>query len=54
MQWVHFKCMVLRTEENWGMEAPFFLRWKLQDGSHQCILVNVKPFVAPLKRKTIL
>ena len=45
--------MVLRTEENWGMEAPFFLRWKLQDGSHQCVLVNVKPLVAPLKRKTI-
>ena len=36
-----------------GYGASIFLRWKLQDGSQQCVPVIVKPFVAPLKRKTI-
>ena len=30
--------------------AVTFLRWKIRDGSHQCALVIVKPFVAPLKQ----
>ena len=33
--------------------AATFLRWMLRDGSHQCALVTVKPFVAPLKQRTI-
>ena len=33
--------------------AAIFLHRKLQDGSLQCVPVIVKPFVAPLKRKTI-
>ena len=36
-----------------GYEAAIFLRWKLEDGSHRCVPVNFKPFVALLKRKTI-
>ena len=30
-----------------------FLRWMLRDGIHQCALVIVKPFIAPLKQRTI-
>ena len=33
--------------------AAAFLRWMLCEGSHQCALVIVKPFVAPLKQRTI-
>ena len=33
--------------------AAIFLQRKLQDGSLQCVPVIVKPFVAPLKRRTI-
>ena len=29
--------------------AATFLRWMLRDGSHQCALVIVNSFVAPLK-----
>ena len=36
-----------------GYGATIFLCWKLRDGSHECIPVIVKPFVAPLKQKTI-
>ena len=36
-----------------GYGAAIFLRWKLQDGSHQCVPVIVKALVAPLKWKTI-
>ena len=36
-----------------GYGAGIFLRWKLHDESYQCIPVIVKPFVAPLKQKTI-
>ena len=36
-----------------GYGAGIFLRWKLHDEGHQCISVIVKPFVAPLKQKTI-
>ena len=34
-------------------EAAIFFRWMLCEGSHQCALVVVKPFVAPLKERTI-
>ena len=30
-----------------------FLRWELDDGSYRCVAVMVKPFVAPLKKKSI-
>jgi hypothetical protein len=30
-----------------------YLRWKLDDGSYQCFAVMVKPFVAPLKKKSV-
>ena len=33
--------------------AATFLRWTLCDLRHQCALVIVKPFVAPLKQRTI-
>ncbi|XP_068735180.1 uncharacterized protein [Montipora capricornis] len=33
--------------------AVIFLRWELKNGSYKCVPVLVKPFVAPLKRKTI-
>ena len=33
--------------------AVIFLRWKLEDGSYQCVPVMIKPFVAPLKKKSI-
>lgn len=33
--------------------AAAFLRWMLCEGSHQCALVIVKPFAAPLKQRTI-
>ena len=36
-----------------GYGAAIFLRWKLYNGSYQCVPVIVKPFVAPLKQKTI-
>ena len=36
-----------------GYGAVTFLRWKLRDGSHQCVPVIVKPFVASLKQGTI-
>lgn len=36
-----------------GYGAVIFLRWKLKIGSYQCIPVMVKPFVAPLTKKTI-
>ncbi|PFX23288.1 hypothetical protein AWC38_SpisGene12174 [Stylophora pistillata] len=36
-----------------GYGAVIFLRWKLRDGSHQCVPVIVKPFVASLKQGTI-
>ena len=36
-----------------GYGAAIFLRWKLRDGSHQCVPVIIKPFVAPLKKRTI-
>jgi len=36
-----------------GYGASIFLRWKLHDESYECIPVIVKPFVAPLKQKTI-
>lgn len=39
--------------EELGYGAGIFLRWKLHDESYQCISVIFKPFVAPLKRKTI-
>jgi hypothetical protein len=30
-----------------------YLRWKLDDGSYRCVAVMVKPFVAPLKKKSV-
>ena len=33
--------------------AATFLHWMLRDGSQQCALVIVKPFLAPLKQGTI-
>ena len=33
--------------------AATFLHWMLCEGSHQCALVIVKAFVAPLKQRTI-
>ena len=36
-----------------GYGTTIFLRWKLQYGSQQCVPIIFKPFVAPLKRKTI-
>ena len=33
--------------------AVIFLRWKLEDGSYKCVPVMIKPFVAPLKKKSI-
>ena len=33
--------------------AAILLRWMLCEGSHQCALVVVRPFVAPLKERTI-
>ena len=36
-----------------GYGATIFLLRKLHDVSHQCVPVTVKPFVAPLKQKTI-
>lgn len=39
--------------EELGYGAGIFLRWKLHDETYQCISVIFKPFVAPLKRKTI-
>ena len=36
-----------------GYGAGIFLRWELHDEGYQCIPVIVKPFVAPLKQKTI-
>ena len=36
-----------------GYGAAILLRWKLHNGSHQCVPVIVKPFVTPLKQKTI-
>ena len=46
--------MVFWMEENCGWRRTgIFLHWKLHDESYQCIPVIFKPFVAPLKRKTI-
>lgn len=36
-----------------GYGAGIFRRWKLHDESYRCVPVIVKPFVAPLKQKTI-
>ena len=36
-----------------GYGAVIFLSWKLQSGEHQCVSVMLKPFVAPLKKKTV-
>lgn len=36
-----------------GYGADIFLRWKLHDESYRCVPVIIKPFVAPLKQKTI-
>lgn len=36
-----------------GFGAVMFLRWKLSDGSFRCVPVMIKPFVAPLKKKSI-
>ena len=33
--------------------AVIFLRWELKDGSFGCVPVLIKPFVAPVKRKSI-
>ena len=33
--------------------SAIFLRWKLADGSHSCILLMVKAFVASLKKKSV-
>ena len=33
--------------------SAIFLRWKLADGSYSCILLMVKAFVAPLKKKSV-
>ena len=33
--------------------AVIFLRWELEDGSFYCVPVIIKPFVAPLKKKSI-
>ena len=33
--------------------AVIFLRWELRDGSFCCVPVLIKPFVAPVKRKSI-
>ena len=33
--------------------AVLFLRWRLDDGSFNCVPVMVKAFVAPTKRKSI-
>ena len=40
-----------RGEQAYG--AVIFLRWTLDDGSYRCVPVMVKPFVAPLKKKSI-
>jgi hypothetical protein len=33
--------------------AVIFLRWELEDGSFYCVSVIIKPFVAPVKKKSI-
>jgi len=33
--------------------AVIFLRWKLAGGDYRCVLVLIKAFVAPLKKKSI-
>ena len=33
--------------------AVVFLRWKLEDESYKCVSIMIKPFVAPLKKKSI-
>ena len=33
--------------------AVIFLRWQLEDGSFCCVPVIIKPFVAPVKKKSI-
>ena len=33
--------------------AVIFLRWKLADGSYHCVPIMIKPFIAPLKKKSI-
>ena len=33
--------------------AVIFLRWKLEDESYKCTPITIKPFVAPLKKKSI-
>ena len=33
--------------------AVLFLRWELTDGCYCCVPVMIKPFVAPLKKKTV-
>lgn len=36
-----------------GYRVVIFLGWKLQSGEHQCVPVMLKPFVTPLKKKTV-
>ena len=36
-----------------GLGAVIFLCWKLSDGSFRCVRIMVKPFVAPLRKKSI-
>lgn len=36
-----------------GFGAVIFLRWSLSDGSFRCVPFMIKPFVAPLKKKSI-
>jgi hypothetical protein len=33
--------------------SVIFLRWELEDGSFYCVPVIIKPFVAPVKKKSI-
>ena len=36
-----------------GFGAVIFLRWKLSDDSFRCVPIMIKPFVAPLRKKSI-